>query len=54
MNGVFDWNRMTVGIHAGFPLLNSAIRLTVYGSADVPAHLSDLQPVCVCLFVCMC
>lgn len=52
VNGVFDWNRMTVGIHAGFPLLNSAIRLTVYGSADVPAHLSDLQPVYMC--VCMC
>lgn len=49
VNGVFDWNRMTVGIHAGFPLLNSAIRLTVYGSADVPAHLGDLLPVCVCV-----
>lgn len=48
VNGVFDWNRMTVGIHAGFPLLNSAIRLTVYESADVPAHLNDLQPVCAC------
>ncbi len=57
VNGVFDWNRMTVGIHAGFPLLNSAIRRTVYGSADVPAHLSDLQPVCmymcVCVWVCV-
>lgn len=48
---VFEWNRMTVGIHAGFPLLNSVIRLTVYGSADIPAHLSDLRPrsVCVCV-----
>lgn len=41
MNGVFDWNRMTAGIHAGFPLLNSAIRLTVYGSADGLARLDD-------------
>lgn len=51
VNGVFDWNRMTVGIHAGFPLLKSAIRLTVYGIADVLAHLNDLQPahVCVCV-----
>lgn len=48
VNGVFDWNRMTVRIHAGFPLLNSAIRLTVCESADVPAHLNDLQPVCEC------
>lgn len=54
VNGVFDWNRMTVGIHAGFPLLNSAIRLTVYGSADVSAHLNDLQPVHVCLCECVC
>lgn len=51
VNGVFDWNRMTVGIHAGFPLLNSAIRLTVYGSADVSAHLGDLLPACVCVCV---
>jgi len=46
VNGVFGLNRMTVGIHAGFPLLKSAIRLTVYESADVPAHLDDLQPAC--------
>lgn len=38
---------MTVGIHAGLPLLKSAVRLTVYRSADIPAHLSDLQCVCV-------
>lgn len=53
VNGVFDWNRMTVGIHAGFPLLNSAIRLTVYGSADFSAHLADLLPACVCVPVCV-
>lgn len=47
VNGVFDWSRMTVGIHAGLPLLKSAVRLTVCRSADIPAHLSDLQCVCV-------
>lgn len=29
VNSVFDLNRMTVGIHAGLPLLNSAIRPAV-------------------------
>lgn len=53
VNGVFDWNRMTVGIHAGFPLLKSAIRHTVYGIADVPGHLNDLQPVHVYASVCV-
>lgn len=45
MNSVFELNRMTVGIHAGFPLLNSAIRLAVCESADLPARPNDLQPV---------
>lgn len=40
---------MTVGIHAGFPLLNSAVRLTVCKSADIPVHHSDLQCVCACV-----
>lgn len=53
VNGVFEWNRMTVGIHAGFPLLNSAIRLTVYGSVDVPAHL-QWSTACACVQVCVC
>lgn len=56
VNGVFEWNRMTVGIHADFPLLKSAIRPTVYSSADVPAHRRDLRPLLhhrVCVCVCM-
>lgn len=50
---VSEWNRASVWIHAGSPLLNQAIRYSVCLSADTPAHTYDLQPVCVSVCVVM-